>query len=154
MRGMRLPREIRARFRRQGRRGGEARARNLSPGAREAIARRAALHRWTRVRFGAPAFEALGLPGGALVDRGLDALAEGRETVESLAVSLAAARLRREGVPIPGTTFPDADHRLYRMLERAHGELAHARWLAHLRQIASFADACRRARIDRGSDAR
>ena len=89
-----------------------------------------------------------------MVDRGLDALAAGRETVESLAVSLAAPRLRREGVPLPATTFPDADRRLYRLMERLHGTLAHARYLARLRQIASFADACRLARADRGRDAR
>lgn len=151
---MKLPGEARAFFERQGRRGGKARAKRLSSSAREAIARLAALRRWIRARFGAPGFAALGLPGGAMIDRGLDALAAGRETVESLAVSLAAPRLRREGVPVPAATPPDADRRLYRLLEQTHGALAHARYLAHLRQVASFADACRLARVDRGRDAR
>jgi len=139
---MRLSEEIRARFRREGRKGGRARARRLSPEARRAIARRAALRRWVRERFGASSFESLQLPGGADVDKGLDDLAAGRETPESLLVSLAAPRLRREGVPLPRVRLPDADRRLYRLLERTEGDLAHARYLARLRQMASFADAC------------
>jgi hypothetical protein len=85
-----------------------------------------------------------------MIDKGLDDLAAGRETAESLAVSLAAPRLRREGVPLPESRLPDAERRLYRLLEVAHGDLAHVRYLAHLRQVASFADACRLARRDRG----
>ena len=151
---MRLPNEVRAQFQRHGREGGRERARRLSPAARQAIARRAAARRWIRARFGDASFAALGLPGGALIDGGLDDLAAGRETPESLAISLAAPRLRREGVPLPVTCLPDADRRLYRLLEEIHGGLAHARYLAHLRQVASFADACRRVRADRDRHAR
>jgi len=111
--------------------------------ARAAVARRAALRRWIRVRFGGPSFAALGLPGGALIDQGLDDLAAGRATPESLLVSLAAPRLRREAIPLPAACLQDADQRLYRLLEASHGALAHARYLALLRQAASFADACR-----------
>jgi len=143
---MELPEEVRDFFVRHGRRGGRTRARRLSPSTRKAIARQAATRRWIRARFGAPGFAVLGLPGGEVIDRGLDALAAGAETMESLAVSLAAPRLRREGVPVRRKTIPDADHRLYRLLEEAHGALAHARYLAHLRELASFADACRVAR--------
>ena len=143
---MRLSEEIRARFRRHGREGGRARARRLSPDARATIARRAAIRRWARVRFGAAHFAELGLPGGALVDQGLDDLAAGEETPESLLVSLAAPRLRREGVPLPAVCLSDGDRRLYRRLEEQHGELAHARYLSLLRQMVSFADACRLAR--------
>ena len=78
-----------------------------------------------------------------MVDRGLDDLAGGLETPESLAVALAASRLRREGVPVPRVCPQDADRRLYRMLERRDGALAHARYLARLQQLVSFADACR-----------
>lgn len=118
----------------------------MSPHARRTAARQAAIQRWIRVRFGAPHFESLGLPGGEIIDAGLAALAAGEESVESLAVSLAAPRLRREGVPLPQQVFEDADRRLYRLLERTSGDLAHARYLAYLRQIASFADACSTAR--------
>ena len=61
-------------------------------------------------------------------------------------VSLAAPRLRREGVPLPREVFADADLRLYRFLEKAGVDLAHARYLACLRELTSFADACADAR--------
>lgn len=88
-----------------------------------------------------------------MIDRGLADLAAGRETVESLVVSLAAPRLRREGVPLPRGLTQDADRRLYRLLEREHGDLAHARYLAYLRQAASFADACAGSRLAGPPDA-
>lgn len=150
---MRLPKTVRERFRAYGREGGRMRAARMSPEARRTVARQAALRRWIRDRFGAPGFEALGLPGGAVIDRGLADLAAGRETVESLVVSLAAPRLRREGVPLPRGLVPDADRRLYRLLEREHGDLAHSRYLAHLRQAASFADACAGSRLAGPPDA-
>lgn len=143
---MKLPADIRERFRAYGRKGGRTRAAQMSPEARQRVARRAALRRWTRSRFGAPSFRELGLPGGELMDAGLDALAAGEETIASLLVSLALPRLRREGVPVSGEPFANAETRLYRLLERDNQELAHARYLAYLRQAASFADACARAR--------
>lgn len=139
---MRLPEEIRQAFARHGRRGGKARAARMSPEARRAVARQAATRRWIKARFGGESFEALGLPGGDIVDAGLKDLAGGIESAQSLAVSLAAPRLRREGVPV-GATLPDADDRLYALLSRTQGDLAHARYLAWLEQMASFADACR-----------
>lgn len=139
---MKLPKPVRERFRAYGRIGGRARAARMSPDDRRTVARKAAIRRWVRERFGAASFEDLGLPGGEIVDAGLAALAASEESVESLVVSLAAPRLRREGVPLPRDVFPDADRRLYRLLEHTSGELAHARYLAYLRQAASFADAC------------
>jgi hypothetical protein len=124
----------------------------MSPEARRAVARQAATTRWINARFGAESFEALGLPGGDIVDAGLKDLAAGIESAQSLAVSLAAPRLRREGVPV-GATLPDADDRLYALLSRTQGDLAHARYLAWLDQLASFADACRYRRRH-GSSAR
>jgi hypothetical protein len=95
------------------------------------------------------------LPGGDVVDTGLADLAAGTVSAASLAVSLAAPRLRREGVPVPhGSVQPDAEDRLYELLSAAAGDLAHARYAAHLEQIASFADACRLARRPRASRAR
>jgi hypothetical protein len=72
----------------------------MLPGDRRSVARRAAAARWIRHRFGDASFETLGLPGGRLVDVGLADLAAERTTPESLAVSIAAPRLRREGVPV------------------------------------------------------
>jgi hypothetical protein len=147
MGAMKLPNAVREQFRAHGRAGGWARAKRMSPEARASVARRAAIGRWTRVRFGGPSFAACALPGGELVDTGLADLAAGVESVGSLLVSLAAPRLQREGVPVPRALMSDADVRLYRLLEREHGELAHARYLAHLRQVESFADACSAVRV-------
>ena len=87
-----------------------------------------------------------------MVDAGLADLAYGRETTESLALSLAAPRLRREGVPV-AAVLEDPERRLFERISRTEGDLAHARYNAHLRQLVSFADACRVARVDRKSRA-
>ena len=145
---MRLPAEVRERFRRYGRTGGEVRAARMSSAAKRAVARRAAIARWVGVRFGASSFAALGLPGSDIVDAGLADLAEEKTTVDSLAVSLAAPRLRREGVPL-GSTDENPEERLYGLLSRSAGDLAHARYNAYLRQMVSFADACRAVRVER-----
>jgi len=142
---MKLPDAIRKQFVDYGRLGGRARAAKVRPESRQAIARRAAASRWIRERFGASSFADLGLPGGDLVDTGLSDLANGTVSAESLVVSLAAPRLRREGVPV-GRVQSDPEDRLYELLSSKIGGLAHARYSAHLQQIASFADACRLAR--------
>ncbi len=118
----------------------------MSPEARQAVARRAAATRWIRKRFGASSFAVLGLPGGDIVDADL---AAGNTTAESLLVSLAAPRLRREGIPI-GPVDDNPEENLYKLLERTAGDLVHARYGAHLRRMASFADACRGVRLSRG----
>jgi hypothetical protein len=145
---MKLPKEIRERFRQYGRAGGNRRAERMAPADRRAVARRAATARWTRERFGASSFGELGLPGGDLVDAGLDALASGRVTPEALAVSLAAPRLCREGVPV-GSVLDDPERRLFDLLSERDGDLAHARYNAFLRRLVSFADSCRLARVPR-----
>lgn len=148
---MKLPAKIRNQFRRHGRAGGRERAARMSAEARRAVARRAATARWVRERFGATSFEELGLPGAEIVDAGLADLAEEKATAESLLVSLAAPRLRREGVPL-STVLESPEDRLYDILSKQDGDLAHARYTAHLRQVASFANAChfvRRGRSER-----
>jgi len=144
---MKLPDEIREQFRRYGRSGGRARAARMTGQARAAVGSRAATARWLRRRFGAASFAALGLPGGDLIDSGLSDLAHGRVTVASLLVSLASKRLRREGVPV-GRVHPEPEAALFRMISATAGDLAHARYNAYRRQVVSFADSCRRARID------
>ena len=145
---MRLPTEVRERFRRYGRSGGRARAARMKPEERTTVARRAAAARWIREHFGAPSFATLGLPGGEIVDTGLADLAAGQSTVASLLVSLAAPRLRREGVPV-GRVHANPEIRLFRLLSKTNGDLAHSRYNAHLRQVVSFADSCRGVRLHR-----
>lgn len=152
---MKLPADVRRRFVRYGRLGGKARALRVDAEGRRAIARRAASLRWIRERFGATSFAALGLPGGDIVDTGLANLADGTVSPESLVVSLAAPRLRREGVPVPiASVQRDAEDRLYDLLSAGSGDLAHARYAAYLEQIVSFADACYLVRRQRASGAR
>lgn len=152
---MKLPDDIRKQFARYGRRGGKARAARLHADGRRAIARRAASSRWIRERFGAASFTELGLPGGDVVDTGLADLAAGTVSASSLAVSLAAPRLRREGVPVPiEAVHPNPEDRLYDLLAATAGDLAHARYAACLEQIVSFADACPLARRQRASRAK
>lgn len=106
--------------------------------------------RWIGERFGATSFEAAGLPGGEIVDSGLADLVAGRVTRDSLLVSVAAPRLRREGVPVPSDpALSQPEERLYALLEAACPGLAHARYNACLRRIVSFADACRAIRHPR-----
>jgi|SRR5580765_8202091 len=140
---MRLPEGIRDQFARYGSAGGKIRARRMAAGARQSVARFAALRRWTRKRFGDPSFAELGLPGGDLVDAGLSDLAMQRETVGSLLLAVAEPRLRREGVPLPPSLPTDPEIKLFRLLERTNEGLAHARYLAYIQQVTSFADACR-----------
>ena len=85
-----------------------------------------------------------------MVDEGLADLAAGRTSAASLLVSLAAPRLRREGVPVANPQ-PDPELRLYRLLSSAAGDLGYARYNAHLRLIVSFADACPVARTARAT---
>jgi hypothetical protein len=143
---VRLPPEVIDQFRRHGRRGGKARAARLTADERSAAARKAATARWVRTRFGARDFASLGLPGGELIDAGLGDLATGVSSPEALLVSLASARLRREGVPV-NATEPDPENRLYAMLAKTEGDLAHARYNALRQQLVSFANACRAARV-------
>lgn len=120
----------------------------MSREARKAVARLAARARCLRHRFGSSSFGALGFPGGELVDAGLADLADGTTTEASLLVSLAATRLRREGVPVD-VVHDEPEDRLFQMLARTSRDLAHVRYGAYPRQMSSFADACRRMRLDR-----
>ena len=150
---MKLPLEVREQFRRYGRLGGRARAASMSADAKKGIARRAAIARWVKQRFGDASFHALGLPGGEIVDAGLADLATGRVSVESLVVSIAMPRLRREGVPL-SPAHHEPEDRLYLLLSRESEGLAHARYSAYLAQMASFADACHLRRRDKVQSAR
>lgn len=78
------------------------------------------------------------LPGGDLIQEGLDDLSRGVESVPALLVSIGAPRLRRAGLPVPETLFPDPEHRLYEVLARTDSDSAHSRYNALIRRLVSF----------------
>ncbi len=80
------------------------------------------------------------LPGADLVSEGLADLACRKESVAALLVQVGSPRLRRCRVPVPVSDADalDADRRLYRLLGREHGNAAHSRYNALIRQLVSF----------------
>lgn len=85
------------------------------------------------------------LPGGALVARGLRDLEAEHVTEASLAVSMAADRLRAAGVEVPGGIAEEPSHALFDLLARDDPDGAHARYNALVAQIVSFARAAEHA---------
>ena len=77
------------------------------------------------------------LPGGDLIAQGLAELAQGRETVPSLLVSIGAPRLCRIGLPV-SRPLPSPETRLYDRLSRQSGDAAHTRYNALIRRLVSF----------------
>ena len=77
------------------------------------------------------------LPGADLVARGLADLTAGDESVEALLVSLASMKLRDLGLEVPAP-LDDPELRLYRLLEREHGDAAHGRYNSLVRRLVSF----------------
>jgi hypothetical protein len=77
-------------------------------------------------------------PGGDLVREGLDDLSRDIESVPALLVSIGAPRLRRIGMKVPETAFPEPEHRLYEMLAKTDPDSAHSRYNALIRRLVSF----------------
>lgn len=77
-------------------------------------------------------------PGEEIIDKGIDDLRSGVESMPALLVSIGASRLRRAGVPVPAKTFPDPEHRLYSLLAAEHGNAAHSKYNALIRLLVSF----------------
>jgi hypothetical protein len=77
-------------------------------------------------------------PGEELIEEGIIDLIEGRETLNSLLVSIGAPRLRRAGIPVPGNTFQDPEHRLYKLLAADEPDAAHSKYNALIRRLVSY----------------
>lgn len=77
------------------------------------------------------------LPGGDLVARGLADLEAGRETRESLLVSIGAIRLRAAGLTVP-EAHTEPEHRLYELLALDGVDSAHSRYNALIRRLVGF----------------
>jgi hypothetical protein len=80
------------------------------------------------------------LPGADLVIDGLEDLSHDKETIPALLVMIGSPRLRRSNivVPVSDEEALNADHRLYRLLEKEHGNAAHSQYNALIRRLVSF----------------
>jgi hypothetical protein len=86
-----------------------------------------------------------GLPGAELVHKGIDDLAQRRESVEAFLVSIGAPRLARLGIEV-GSPLPSPEHRLYELLRAQDADGAHSRYNALIRRLVSFERAAECAR--------
>jgi hypothetical protein len=77
------------------------------------------------------------LPAHELVSAGVRDLEDGRESVEALLVSIGAPRLRSLGFTVPDP-IPQAEERLFGLLNDRHGDGAHSRYNALVRRLVSF----------------
>lgn len=79
------------------------------------------------------------LPGEDLVSVGLEDLAAGRESIESLLVACARPRLRDLGIEVAAPVDEnELELRLYRLLRERHPEDAYPRYGALRRRLASY----------------
>lgn len=90
----------------------------------------------------------LQLPGASLVEKGIQDLEHGLETIEALLVSQAPTALREVGWPTP-RPIENPESKLYELLSRLHGNGAHSKYNAFRHQLASFLRAARCARSAR-----
>lgn len=94
-----------------------------------------------------------GLPANELIQEGLNDLAQRRVSVAACLVKLASPRLRRCGMEVllSDEDALNADRELYALLGHEHGNEAHSRYNALLRELVSFERALesrdRRARL-------
>lgn len=79
----------------------------------------------------------LALPGGDLVETGLDDLVKRIVSDESLLVSIGRPRLVQLGLEVPAG-FDGAEHMLYGRLSERYGDAAHGRYNALVRRLVSF----------------
>jgi len=77
-------------------------------------------------------------PGEEIIKQGIEDLTDGKETIESLLVSIGATRLREAGLTVPTSTFSSPEHRLYAQLSAEDPDSAHSRYNALIRRLISF----------------
>jgi hypothetical protein len=77
------------------------------------------------------------LPGGDLVERGLEDLRAGRTTLASLLVQIGGPRLRACGLDVPESTR-SPERALYDLLAAEDADSAHGRYNALVRRLVSF----------------
>ena len=79
----------------------------------------------------------LSLPGADLVERGLNDLEHGLESIEALLVSIGAPRLLGLGFEVH-RPLDNPEHRLYERLAAEDSDSAHSRYNALIRRLVSF----------------
>ena len=77
-------------------------------------------------------------PGEELIKQGITDLAQGRETIPALLVSIGAPRLRRLGLPISHPTFSGPELRLYERLRASNPDASHSQYNALIRRLVSY----------------
>ena len=77
-------------------------------------------------------------PGQDLIEKGIDDLVHGRETIESLLVQVGGPRMRRLGYDVPVRSDELPEHRLYKLLASENSDTAHSRYNALIRRLVSF----------------
>jgi hypothetical protein len=77
------------------------------------------------------------LPGGDLIQRGLNDRRHGLRSIEALLVSIGAPRLRQIGIEVPDP-IPNAERQLYDRLHAEDADSAHSRYNALVRRLVSF----------------
>ncbi|MGE3966169.1 MAG: hypothetical protein AB7I09_18885 [Planctomycetota bacterium] len=77
------------------------------------------------------------LPGEDLVQKGLEDLSLGQETIEALLVSMAPSALRALGLSVPAP-LEDPECKLFLRLGQTFGNGAHSRYNAYRRRLASY----------------
>jgi len=76
------------------------------------------------------------------VRQGLDELARGVVTENSLLVLVAAPRLKSLGIEVPAAALPSPyEHQLYSLIEQRLGSAAHSHYNSLIRRIVSYARA-------------
>ena len=78
------------------------------------------------------------LPGGDLINAGLQDLRDDRETIAALLVAIGAPRLRQVGVELPDRLPDNPEHRLYDLLAEEGADSAHSRYNSLIKRLVSF----------------
>lgn len=86
------------------------------------------------------------LPGADLIQKGLDDLLAGRDSIEALLLRIGAPRLRRLGIAVPAEDEGSPELLLYERLASADSDSAHSRYNALIRRLVSFERAAECAR--------
>jgi hypothetical protein len=78
------------------------------------------------------------LPGEDLIEKGVQDLRAGRETIEAFLVAIGSPRLKRLGIDLPEQLPNNPEHCLYDLLALDDQDSAHSRYNAFIRKLVSY----------------